>query len=133
MDVPAPAAHCAVGGKRGAALPRPFACEPRRDARFRNAKNKKTRRGAGFWTIATISVRAATYPAGTSGNGRRAREVMPAAMRAQVRTTTLVKVKFMGSTLHEVFLQRNRFLKRRLDGYSAGVTLMRTRRRSPGS
>jgi hypothetical protein len=44
------------------------------------------------------------------GSGRRAREVMPAAMRALVRRFSLEPMQFMGATLHEDFLQRNKFL-----------------------
>src|SRR5690348_10098104 len=43
-----------------------------------------------------MRMRATTYPAGWKVSGRRAREVMPAAMRALVRTVALAQESFMG-------------------------------------
>jgi hypothetical protein len=40
-----------------------------------------------------------SYPAVMQGSGRRAREVMPAAMRALVRTSALETKKFIDATL----------------------------------
>jgi hypothetical protein len=47
-------------------------------------EHEKTRRWAGFF-VETHESCATTYPAVVVGYGRRAREVMPAAMRALVR------------------------------------------------
>jgi len=48
-------------------------------------KNKNPARWPGFSSI-RMQQRATAYPAGCPSSGRRAREVMPAAMRALVRT-----------------------------------------------
>ncbi|MDQ0011073.1 hypothetical protein J2T07_003283 [Luteibacter jiangsuensis] len=48
-------------------------------------KNKKTRHMAGF-LVGTNETRATAYPASGPMYGRRAREVIPAAIRALVRT-----------------------------------------------
>lgn len=74
-----------------------------------------------------------SYPAGMQGSGRRAREVMPAAMRALVRTSAEAMKKFMVATLTRMHFAAQHVSKRRLDGYSDGVTLTFTRNRSPGS
>jgi hypothetical protein len=46
------------------------------------------------------------YPAGKCGYGRRAREVMPAAMRALVRTSAAGGQVVMGAGLEHEFVQR---------------------------
>jgi len=61
--------------------------------RGETAGQQKTRREAGF--VESKNVRD-DYPAGWNGSGRRAREVMPAAMRALVRTKALKRKSFMG-------------------------------------
>jgi hypothetical protein len=60
--------------------------EPLLFALYENTfQNKKTRHMAGF-IVDTHETRATAYPAECRYNGRRARDVMPAAMRALVRT-----------------------------------------------
>jgi hypothetical protein len=56
--------------------------------------NKKTRR-EGRVFVETHETRATAYPAGMRGSGRRAREVMPAAMRALDRVSAAGVVTFM--------------------------------------
>jgi hypothetical protein len=59
---------------------------PVMDGRFAICgKQKNPAQGPGF-IVDTHETRATAYPAGCSSSGRRARDVMPAAMRALVRT-----------------------------------------------
>jgi hypothetical protein len=55
------------------------------DLREINSKNKKPGTWPGF-IVDTHETRATAYPAECRYNGRRARDVIPAAMRALVRT-----------------------------------------------
>ena len=72
------------------------------------------------------------YPADCGIVGRRAREVMPAAMRALVRMSVLwVDVGIAGASLHADL--RIATIDAAGSDQSAGVTLTRTRMRSPGS
>jgi hypothetical protein len=96
-------------------------------------ENEKPGARPGFWVDATSKCTRDGYPAGMQGSGRRAREVMPAAMRALVRTSAEATKKFMDRTLARMHFATQHVSKRRLDGYSEGVTLTFTRNRSPGS
>src|SRR5690606_1709761 len=62
------------------------------EGRRGKAETKKPSAGLGFsW----MQGRVRSYPAG-GNSGRRAREVMPAAMRAEVRTTAVAAWRFIG-------------------------------------
>ena len=58
-------------------------------------KQKTRREGRVF--VDTHEKRATAYPAWMQGSGRRAREVMPAAMRALVRVSAAGVAVFMGA------------------------------------
>jgi U3 small nucleolar RNA-associated protein 14 len=58
----------------------------RREPRTVNGQKQKTRH-EGRVFVETHEERATAYPAWLQGSGRRAREVMPAAMRALVRVS----------------------------------------------
>jgi hypothetical protein len=96
-------------------------------------ENKKPGARPGLGVDATMKCPRDSYPAGMQGSGRRAREVMPAAMRALVRTSAMETKKFMVITLTRTHFAAQHVSKRRLDGYSDGVTLTFTRSLSPGS
>jgi len=76
-------------------------------------QKQKTRRGAGF-IVETREKRATAHPTGWIVSGRRAREVMPAAMSALDRISTVAKVWFIGDLsfgwpiMHGNLSQRNR-------------------------
>jgi hypothetical protein len=107
-----------------------------------NANQKtKTRRKAGS---EKTCVTRDSYPAGCGIVGRRAREVMPAAMRALVRIEALAgrwNIRREGKWLSGRLNDDTEVLRNAttavgacaFERYSAGVTLMRTRIRSPGS
>jgi hypothetical protein len=61
---------------------------------FRRAEKQKTRR-EGRVFVDTREKRATAYPARSEGSGRRAREVMPAAMRALVRVSAAEVAAFI--------------------------------------
>jgi len=94
--------------------------------------NKKTRRVGRVWVEKHDC---ATYPAELKSIGRRAREVMPAAMRALVRISALAGCWVIWASTLPVFLPRRNKPRSGSDLaiYSAGLTLTRTRMRSPGS
>jgi hypothetical protein len=105
------------------------------------AETKKPGTRAGFF----VEKKRKTYPADDRVVGRRAREVMPAAIRALVRTK-MAWLRFIGSgmdgsgcfrrpaSLHGLFRNATSAVWTAiLPAYSAGVTVMRTRSRSPGS
>jgi hypothetical protein len=50
---------------------------------------------------------AESYPVGVFDSGRRARDVMPAAMRALVTISAAMCTRFMARTLPEVCVRRN--------------------------
>jgi hypothetical protein len=62
-EVPMQPAQSAGCGKRSAAVPRSFACEPRQDARFRKIRNDQTRREGRVWSMQETMLRD-SYPAG---------------------------------------------------------------------
>jgi hypothetical protein len=64
-------------------------------------ESKKPGARPGFCGHATKCPRD-SYPAEMKGSGRRAREVMPAAMRALVRTVALVEVIDMSRTVARI-------------------------------
>ena len=72
------------------------------------------------------------YPARWQASGRRAREVMPAAMRAEVRIWASARSWFIPG----IFSRRQRYHKQARthgSGLTTGVTETRTRTRLPGS
>ena len=108
---------------------------------------KKTRREPGLFE--SVNARRA-YPAGMRGGNRRARDVMPAAMRALVTICGWATIRFMAARFSKGADVSGKpapaQLRCRSSGsviglairsqwppYSAGATLTRTRRRSPGS
>jgi hypothetical protein len=62
----------------------------------RRTRNEKTRRESRVF-VETHEQRATAYPARIEGSGRRAREVMPAAMRALVRVWAAEVAAFIGA------------------------------------
>jgi hypothetical protein len=105
-----------------------------------NQKTKTRRKAGSEKTCVTRD----SYPAGCGIVGRRARDVMPAAMRALVRIETLAErwnIRREGRWLSGRLNDGTEVLRnattavaaRAVERYSAGVTLMRTRIRSPGS
>jgi hypothetical protein len=67
----------------------------RREAAYSETQKQKTRR-RGRVFVDAHEKRATAYPAWLQGSGRRAREVMPAAMRALVRVSAVGVAAFMG-------------------------------------
>jgi hypothetical protein len=61
----------------------------RSDIDLLQSKNKKPGAEAGFVVDAHVKTRATAYPAEYPYNGRRARDVMPAAARALVSTVAV--------------------------------------------
>lgn len=102
---------------------------------FRSLEQENPAQGRVF--VESFEMRATAYPAGNDDSGRRAREVMPAAMRAvAVVAAKGADAAFMAQSEHEWAGLAIRRLPDCAAGglrHSAGVTLTRTRRRSPGS
>jgi hypothetical protein len=83
--------------------------------------NKKPGAGPGFGRCKKLL--RDSYPAGEKVSGRRAREVIPAAMRALVRTCELAVVRIMRSTLARKFCAVQQVLQRRTKPQGISNTL----------
>lgn len=73
------------------------------------------------------------YPARWQASGRRAREVIPAAMRAEVRMRASAHSRFIRTIFSREGRHHKRARRAHGSGLTTGVTETRTRTRLPGS